>query len=192
MMTPIPKSEKRVAVSKTRQTMQRRQVSYRKPRKGMARSMTSAHVTPASSPSTKSPPKCLAKTGSIAAATLAHALERSDASAAPAVDSNTFAASYWKQQVIATKRKLAAVVDRHTRDVIVVKQRLHRPMDNDETASLPHCSALDDARDATLRAIVSKPAAEPPPARFPSLSCRHVHRRFPSTRSWAASKSLLR
>ncbi|KAF0743721.1 hypothetical protein Ae201684P_003983 [Aphanomyces euteiches] len=149
--------------------MQRRQMSYRKPQKGMARSMTSAHVAPASSPSTKSPPKCLAKTGSIAAATLAHALERSEASASPAVDSNTFAASYWKQQVIATKRKLAAVVDRHTRDVLVMKQRLHRPIDNDETASLPHCSALDDARDATLRAIVSKPTAEPPPIPIDAL-----------------------
>ncbi|KAF0688381.1 Aste57867_20001 [Aphanomyces stellatus] len=79
-----------------------------------------------------------------------------DETAAPhAPDGSTFAASYWKQQVLGAKRKLAAVIDRHTRDVYTIHHKLHRPME----LTLPQADVLERARDAKLRQIVSKPAA---------------------------------
>ncbi|RHY32472.1 hypothetical protein DYB32_002543 [Aphanomyces invadans] len=65
-------------------------------------------------------------------------------------DGKTFAASYWKQQVLASKRKLSAVVDRHTRDIYDLHHKLRRTPD----VALPQLDLLDRARDATLRQIV--------------------------------------
>ncbi|RHZ38034.1 hypothetical protein DYB31_000470 [Aphanomyces astaci] len=90
----------------------------------------------------------------LEAAVMAVSVEENDTTPQNPPDGKTFAASYWKQQVIASKRKLSAVVDRHSRDVYDVHHKLHR---NIPDVTLPQIDHLECAREATLRKIVSKP-----------------------------------
>ncbi|RQM27805.1 hypothetical protein B5M09_006959 [Aphanomyces astaci] len=90
----------------------------------------------------------------LEAAVMAVSVEENDTTPQNPPDGKTFAASYWKQQVIASKRKLSAVVDRHSRDVYDVHHKLHRNIPDD---TLPQIDHLECAREATLRKIVSKP-----------------------------------